>query len=188
MTVEKPKPKQLLRPITTGADSAMSQLQFLAITCNSLKEQEKSRVHGAIGFGFVSHWLKNWRESFKPITKRSNRNHVITFDSHLKTALYVNINTATSLNMPKFKSCFCFKAQAIYGIAWGLQTNVLSSLKKSMRNSGKIICKFQTAVRQPVRKPSSESSQLDSGYLVFWKPYPAAGYVFRHSLWQNRIT
>ena len=30
---------------------------------------------------------KNWRESFKPITKRSNRNHVITFDSHLKTAL-----------------------------------------------------------------------------------------------------
>ena len=92
MTVEKPKPKQLLRPITTGANSAMNQLQFLAITCNSLKEQEKSRVHGAIGFGFVSHWLKNWRESFKPITKRNNRNHVITFDSHLKTALYVNVH------------------------------------------------------------------------------------------------
>ena len=31
--------------------------------------------------------LKNWRKSFKAITKRSNRNHVITFDSHLKTAL-----------------------------------------------------------------------------------------------------
>ena len=30
MTVEKPKPKQLLRPITTGADSAMNQSQFLA--------------------------------------------------------------------------------------------------------------------------------------------------------------
>ena len=83
MTVE--KPKQLLRPITTGANSAMNQSQFPAITCNSLKEREKSRVHGAIGFG--SHWLKNWRESFKPITKRSNRNHVIAFDSHLKTAL-----------------------------------------------------------------------------------------------------
>ena len=40
-----------------------------------------------MGFGFDSHWLKNWRESFKPITKRSNRNHVFTFDSHLKTAL-----------------------------------------------------------------------------------------------------
>ena len=84
MTVEKPKPKQLLRPITTGA---MNQSQFLAITCNSLEAREKSRVHGAIGFGFDSHWLKNWRESFKPITKRSNRNHVNAFDSHLKTAL-----------------------------------------------------------------------------------------------------
>ena len=93
MTVEKPKAKQLLRPITTGANSAMNQSQFLAITCNSLEARKKSRVHGAIGFGFDSHWLKNWRESFKPITKRSNRNHVITFDSHLKTALsgYCNL-------------------------------------------------------------------------------------------------
>ena len=65
----------------------MNQSKFLAITCNSLKPQEKSRVHSAIGFGFASHWLKNWREFFKPITKRSNRNHVITFDGHLKTAL-----------------------------------------------------------------------------------------------------
>ena len=87
MTVEKPKPKQLLRPIKTGADIAINQSQFLVIVCNSLKAREKSRVHGAIGFGFDSHWLKNWRESFKPITKRSNRNHVITFDSHLKIAL-----------------------------------------------------------------------------------------------------
>ena len=87
MTVEKPKPKQLLRPITTGADSATNQSQFLEITCNTLKAREKSRLHGAIGFGFASHWLKNWRESFKPITKRSNRNYIITFDSHLKTAL-----------------------------------------------------------------------------------------------------
>ena len=87
MTVEKSKPKQLLRPITTGTNSSMDQSQFLEITCNSLEAREKPRAHGAIGFGFASHWLKNWRESFKPITKRSNRNHVITFDSHLKTAL-----------------------------------------------------------------------------------------------------
>ena len=87
MTVEKPKPKQLLRPITTGTNSAMNQSQFLAITCNSLEAREKSRVQGKIGFGFASHWLKNWRESFNPITKRSNCNHVITFDSVLKTAL-----------------------------------------------------------------------------------------------------
>ena len=85
MTVEKPKPKQLLRPIKIGTNSAMN--QFLEITCNSLEAREKSRVQGAIGFGFASHWLKNWRESFKPITKRSNRNLVVTFDSHLKTAL-----------------------------------------------------------------------------------------------------
>ena len=64
----------------------MNQSQFLATTCNSLEAREKSRVHGAIGFGFASHWLKNRRES-EPITKRSNRNHVITFDSQLKTAL-----------------------------------------------------------------------------------------------------
>ena len=56
------------------------QITLLTITFKSLKAREKSRVHGAIGFGFASHWLKNWRESFKPITKRSDRNHVITFD------------------------------------------------------------------------------------------------------------
>ena len=61
MTVEKPKPKQFLLPITTGANSAMNQSQFLAITCKSLKAREKLRVHGAIDFGFASHWLKNWR-------------------------------------------------------------------------------------------------------------------------------
>ena len=87
MTVEKPKSKQLLRPITSGTNSAVNQSQFVAMTCNSLEALEKSRVHGAIGFGFACHWLKNWRESFKPIAKRRNRNHVITFDSHLKTAL-----------------------------------------------------------------------------------------------------
>ena len=92
MTVEKPKPKQLLRPITTGANSAMNQSEFQLITSNSPKGREKSRLHGTIGFGFASDWLKNWSESFKPITKRSNRNHVITFDSHLKTALFVNFN------------------------------------------------------------------------------------------------
>ena len=65
----------------------MNQLQFLAIICNSLEAREKSRVRGAIGFGFDSYWLKNWHDSFQPITKRSNRNHIIAFDSFLKTAL-----------------------------------------------------------------------------------------------------
>ena len=87
MTVEKPKPKQLLRPITTGAGSVTNQPQFLAITCYSLEAREKSRVQGASGFGFDSHWLKKWRKSFEPITKLDNHNCVITFDSRAKTAL-----------------------------------------------------------------------------------------------------
>ena len=99
MTVEKPKPNQLLRPITTRADSAMNQSQFLAITSNSRETRKKSRVHGMIGFGFASHWLKNWRYCFKPITTRSNGNHVITFDSHLKTALMKVITALSSCNM-----------------------------------------------------------------------------------------
>ena len=69
----------------------MNQSQFLAIICNSLEAREKSRVHGAIGFGFACNWLKNSRESFKLITKRSSRNHEITFDNHLNTALK-NVN------------------------------------------------------------------------------------------------
>ena len=42
MAVE--KPKQLLRPITMGANSVMNQSEFLAITCYLLKAREKSRV------------------------------------------------------------------------------------------------------------------------------------------------
>ena len=54
----KTKPKQLLRPITAEADSAMNQSQFLAIPCKSLKAREKWRVHGAIGFAFL---LIGWK-------------------------------------------------------------------------------------------------------------------------------
>ena len=89
MTVERPKAKKLVRPIATGADSAMNQSEPMAITCNSLEAREKSRVLGAIGFGFASHWLKSWRETFKAITKRSNRNHVITLDSHFENCSIV---------------------------------------------------------------------------------------------------
>ena len=56
MTVKTPKPRQLLQPITKGTNSAMNQSQFLEITCTSLEAREKSRVHGAIGFGFAYHW------------------------------------------------------------------------------------------------------------------------------------
>ena len=64
----------------------MNQSEFLAITCNLLKVPEKLRVQGTIGFGFgfTSNWLKNWRETFKPVTNRSNRYHVITIDCRFK--------------------------------------------------------------------------------------------------------
>ena len=65
----------------------MNQSKFVAILCNLHKAREKSRVQVAIGFGFPSHWLINWRDIFKPITKRANCIRIITFDSHFKTAL-----------------------------------------------------------------------------------------------------
>ena len=70
-----------------GAISKITQSEYLAVTCNLLKAREKLRVHDAIGFGFASNWLKNLRGTFKPITKRSNHNWVITFDSLCGTAL-----------------------------------------------------------------------------------------------------
>jgi len=62
-----------------------------------------------IGFGFASHWLKNWHESFKPITKGSNHNHVITFDSHLKTALVIIL--VATLRFTVFFIPFLFEQQ-----------------------------------------------------------------------------
>jgi len=77
----------------------MNQSQFLAITCNLLDEREKSRVQGAIGFGFAFHLLKNWRESFKPITKRGDRNHVITFDSHFENCSNLSLVDVVSIRV-----------------------------------------------------------------------------------------
>ena len=125
MTVERPKPKQLLWPITTGAGSAMNQSQFLAIRCNSLDAREKSRVHGAIGFGFASHWLKNWRESLKPITTRSNRNHVITFDSHLKTALTARV----FLTWINFRYCPDYFGKKAFGPGFFLRLGYLFKVR-----------------------------------------------------------
>ena len=78
MTVEIAITNYLLRPITTGANSTVNQSEFVAVTRNLHKTREKSRVQGRIGFDFASQWLKNWRGIFKPITKRNNRNRVVT--------------------------------------------------------------------------------------------------------------
>ena len=48
----------------------MNQSQFLAISCNWLEAREKSRVRGAIAFGFDSHWLeKNQDRSPRKISR-----------------------------------------------------------------------------------------------------------------------
>ena len=67
----------------------MNQSEFLAITCNHLKAREKSCVQGEIGFSFVCHWMKDWREILKLIVKRSDRKRVITVESHLRIAVPV---------------------------------------------------------------------------------------------------
>ena len=52
---------------------------------NLLKVRERSRVEGAIGFGFgfASLLVEKLVRDFKPIM---NRNRVVTVDSRLKTA------------------------------------------------------------------------------------------------------
>ena len=57
--VEKPMPKQLLRPITTGANGKINHSEFLAITCNLLNAREKSRVQGAPGYNPPSQLATN---------------------------------------------------------------------------------------------------------------------------------
>ena len=69
----------------------MNQSEFLAISRNYFKAREKLCVQGAIGFGFASHWLKNWCEIFTPITKGSTRNRVIAIGIRLKSAKIGNL-------------------------------------------------------------------------------------------------
>ena len=66
----------------------MNQSKFLAITCNLLKAREIARKrYDWIWFCFSL--VEQLTRDFQPVTKRSNRNHVITVERHLKTALGV---------------------------------------------------------------------------------------------------
>ena len=76
----------------------MKQSEFVAITSNLLKAREKS-----MGFGFVSHWLKNVREILKPITKRSNRQLRWQIQEDLKTIWNLKCPLEKGLNE---KHCF----------------------------------------------------------------------------------
>ena len=82
----------------------------------------------------------------------------IFLESWLSASSFVDVKIATSLNA-QARQLHLFQSQGNF-LTRGLETNVLFSQKKSMRNVGKIRCEFQTA-----------------GYLVLWKPHPATGYV-----------
>ena len=97
MTVEKPKTKAF---IPTNHNRNKQHYEPITTPSNYLPlAQRAGKITRTvvIGFGFTSHRLKNWRESFYPITKNSNRNRVITFESHLKTALCVCICSRCNL-------------------------------------------------------------------------------------------
>ena len=51
----------------------MNQSELQTIILYLLNARENWRVQGVMGFGLAFHWLKNWREIFKPMSKRSNR-------------------------------------------------------------------------------------------------------------------
>ena len=53
-------------------------------------------ARATIGFGFTSDWLKKWRSNFEPINglslgevMQNHSNLLITFDTQLKTTLYI---------------------------------------------------------------------------------------------------
>ena len=49
----------------------MDQSEFEANTRIRRQTRIKACERGTIGFGFVFHWLRKWREFWKPITERS---------------------------------------------------------------------------------------------------------------------
>jgi len=49
----------------TNQNSAINQSEFVAITHNLLRSQEKSCTQGATGFDFACHWFNlNWHKIF----------------------------------------------------------------------------------------------------------------------------
>ena len=62
LSVVKPKPKELLWPITTDVNSAVNQSELEENARNRRKARENACEQVTIGFGFASDWLRKWRE------------------------------------------------------------------------------------------------------------------------------
>ena len=102
------KPKLIVARAWTFS-RALCQLRVITLSFDwftglppSFLIDQSNYVQVVIGFGFPFHWLINWREILKSITKRSTCNRVITFDSHLKTALELNVNMTCSYFFARF--------------------------------------------------------------------------------------
>ena len=63
MTVNETKPIAITLTNHNRSEQC-DESEFSAITCNLLKAWGKSRLHGAIGFGFASHLLKKLARLF----------------------------------------------------------------------------------------------------------------------------
>ena len=99
------------------------------------------------------------RGSFTDVFQRySKRGDSMRHEYFFRVSIWSNTNIATSL-YAQARHLHLFQSLT-------LATNVLCSLKKSMRNFRTITCEFQTAE-----------------YLVFLKPYPVAGCVDYTASW-----
>ena len=82
MTVDNAKPKPLIRPITTGANSAMNQSD---LTCSKRGTNRAYKVRLVLVLLLIGR--KNGARFLNQSLSEAISNHLITFDSHLKTAL-----------------------------------------------------------------------------------------------------
>ena len=141
----------------------MNQSEFLLIACNFLYAREKSRLQGAIGFGFGfgSHWLKKWREIFKRITKPSNCNRVTTFDCHSKFALHVCCGWPRNRNKLAFSSLLTTLSQSAMSIA-----NILSL------NCWIFDCRSDSPIQPSYQPISDDDNPQESASLIPSPPMP----------------
>ena len=100
------------------------------------KRGKKSR-QGAFGFGFglYPHWLL--ARHFKPITRRSNHDRVITFDSHLKTVLVrvcelVTVLRDTFVDHDQLCCCLVSSACSVACLVQTVGSYWISSLSHSL--------------------------------------------------------
>ena len=71
----------------------MNQSELEVNTRNLRQTRENACERGAIGLGFVSHWLRKWHVLFnqsQDAEKPHQSKREITFDTQLKTALINN--------------------------------------------------------------------------------------------------